>query len=60
MAHYATLPILLKQLKLSTMAALWESYSEQAAKKGVEPRVMKIRHFLLILFGKIDPTFVPF
>ena len=26
MSHSATLPILLKQLKLSTMAALWENY----------------------------------
>ena len=37
MAHYATLPILLKQLKLSTMAALWENYFEQAEKKGWNP-----------------------
>ena len=37
MAHYVTLPILLKQLKLSTMAALWENYFEQAEKKGWNP-----------------------
>lgn len=37
MAHCATLPILLKQLKLSTMAALWENYLEQAAKRGWDP-----------------------
>lgn len=34
MANHATLPVLLKQLKLSTMARLWEPYLEQAEKKG--------------------------
>ena len=37
MAHCATLPILLKQLKLSTMASLWETYLEQAGKRGWDP-----------------------
>ena len=37
MAHCATLPILLKQLKLSTMASLWETYLEQAEKRGWDP-----------------------
>ncbi|MBU0944155.1 MAG: IS21-like element helper ATPase IstB [Proteobacteria bacterium] len=37
MAHCATLPILLKQLKLSTMAALWESYLDKAIKQGLDP-----------------------
>jgi len=37
MAHRATLPILLKQLKLSTMAGLWESYSGQAVNKKWDP-----------------------
>ena len=37
MAHGATLPILLKQLKLSTMAGLWEKYLDQAAHKGWDP-----------------------
>ncbi len=34
MAHCATLPILLKQLKLSTMAAFWEEYLDKAANQG--------------------------
>lgn len=33
MPHSETLPLLLKQLKLSTMTALWESFSEQARQK---------------------------
>ncbi|MCK5228936.1 MAG: IS21-like element helper ATPase IstB, partial [Desulfobulbaceae bacterium] len=33
MPHSETLPVLLKQLKLSTMTALWESYLEQAQQK---------------------------
>ncbi len=37
MAHDAALPVLLKQLNLSTMAALWESYLEHAEKKGWNP-----------------------
>ena len=37
MAHCATLPILLKQLKLSTMADLWESYLDHAGKRGWDP-----------------------
>jgi DNA replication protein DnaC len=37
MSHCATLPVLLKQLKLSTMAALWEDYSEQAENKCWKP-----------------------
>ena len=37
MVHCATLPILLRQLKLSTMAGLWESYLDQAAKRGWDP-----------------------
>lgn len=37
MAHCATLPVLLKQLKLSTMASLWETYLEQAGKRGWDP-----------------------
>jgi len=34
MANRETLPILLKQLKLSTMATLWETYLDLAEKKG--------------------------
>ncbi len=34
MTQVATLPILLKQLKLSTMASLWEDYLIQAEAKG--------------------------
>lgn len=34
MSHCATLPILLKQLKLSSMAALWESYMESGSVSG--------------------------
>lgn len=37
MSHCATLPILLKQLKLSSMAALWESYLERAEERGWNP-----------------------
>lgn len=37
MSHLSTLPILLKQLKLSSMAALWESYLDQATQKGWNP-----------------------
>ena len=37
MSHCATLPVLLKQLKLSSMAALWENYLEQAEKRGWNP-----------------------
>ena len=37
MSHCATLPVLLKQLKLSTMAALWEDYLDQADHKGWNP-----------------------
>lgn len=37
MAHRATLPVLLKQLKLSTMAALWEGYLGQATQKRWDP-----------------------
>jgi DNA replication protein DnaC len=37
MAHAATLPVLLKQLKLSTMAGLWESYLDQATQRGWNP-----------------------
>ena len=37
MSHCATLPVLLKQLKLSSMAALWESYLERAEKRGWNP-----------------------
>jgi DNA replication protein DnaC len=34
MPHCATLPILLKQLKLSAMAAFWEEYLDKAANQG--------------------------
>jgi len=34
MSHCATLPVLLKKLKLSTMAALWETYLDKAENKG--------------------------
>lgn len=37
MSHCATLPVLLKHLKLSTMAALWEDYLDQAEQKGWNP-----------------------
>lgn len=37
MAHCETLPILLRQLKLSTMANLWETYLDQAGKRGWDP-----------------------
>lgn len=37
MSHLATLPILLKQLKLSSMAGLWERYLDQAEKQGWNP-----------------------
>ena len=37
MAHSATLPILLKQLNLSTMTGLWEDYLAQATLKGWNP-----------------------
>jgi DNA replication protein DnaC len=37
MSHCATLPVLLKQLKLSSMAALWEDFLEQAENKGWNP-----------------------
>jgi len=37
MAHSATLPVLLKQLKLSTMASLWEDYLDQAVNRGWDP-----------------------
>ncbi|MCP4001559.1 MAG: hypothetical protein GY727_11675, partial [Gammaproteobacteria bacterium] len=37
MSHCATLPVLLKQLKLSTMAAHWENYLDQAENKGWNP-----------------------
>lgn len=34
MTHSATLPILLKQLKLSTMAVFWEEYLDKATNQG--------------------------
>jgi DNA replication protein DnaC len=37
MSHCATLPVLLKQLKLSTMVALWENYLGQAKERGWNP-----------------------
>jgi DNA replication protein DnaC len=37
MVHAATLPVLLKQLNLSTMAGLWENYLDQAIKRGWNP-----------------------
>ena len=37
MAHSATLPVLLKELKLSTMAALWETYLDRSEKMGWNP-----------------------
>lgn len=37
MAHSSTLPVLLKQLKLSTMAGHWKDYLEQANEKGWDP-----------------------
>ncbi len=37
MAHHATLPVLLKQLKLSSIGRLWENYLDQATSKGWNP-----------------------
>ena len=37
MVHSATLPVLLKGLKLSTMAALWETYLDRSEKMGWNP-----------------------
>jgi DNA replication protein DnaC len=37
MSHCATLPVMLKQLKLSSMAALWKSHLDQAEKRGWSP-----------------------
>ena len=37
MSHSATLPVLLKQLKLSTIAARWEKYLEYAEQRGWNP-----------------------
>jgi len=37
MSHTATLPILLKQLKLSTFAVHWEKYQEYAGQRGWNP-----------------------
>ena len=37
MSYSATLPILLKQLKLSGMATFWESYLEKAEKQRWNP-----------------------
>lgn len=37
MVQTATLPVLLKQLKLSAMAGLWENYLDQALQKGWNP-----------------------
>lgn len=37
MVHAATLPVLLKQLNLSTMAGLWENYLDQAIQRGWNP-----------------------
>lgn len=37
MSHPATLPLLLKQLKLSTIAAHWEQYSDYAEQRGWTP-----------------------
>ena len=37
MPHCATLPVLLKQLKLSTMAGIWENQLDEAAKRGWNP-----------------------
>ena len=37
MSHCATLPVLLKQLKLSTIASLWEEYLHQAENKDWNP-----------------------
>ncbi len=37
MPHNSTLPVLLKQLKLSTMSALWESYLDKAVEQKWDP-----------------------
>lgn len=37
MSHAATLPVLLKQLKLSTIAAHWEGYLDHAEQRGWNP-----------------------
>ena len=37
MSHSATLPVLLKQLKLSTIAAHWEEYLDYAEQRGWTP-----------------------
>lgn len=37
MPHSSTLPVLLKQLKLSTMKGLWESYLDKAKEQGWDP-----------------------
>jgi len=37
MSHSATLPVLLKQLKLSSIAAHWEEYLEYAEQRGWNP-----------------------
>lgn len=37
MPHSATLPVLLKQLRLSSMAAQWESYLDKAIDHGWDP-----------------------
>ncbi len=37
MVQMASLPVLLKQLKLSAMAGLWENYLDQALQKGWNP-----------------------
>lgn len=37
MPHTSTLPVLLKQLKLSTMRSLWESYLDKANEQGWDP-----------------------
>ena len=37
MPHCATLPVLLKQLKLSTIAGIWENQLDEAAKRGWNP-----------------------
>lgn len=37
MPHSSTLPVLLKQLKLSAMKSLWESYLDKAHEQGWDP-----------------------
>ncbi len=37
MAHSETLPVLLKQLRLSTMAQLWETFLTRAAEENWDP-----------------------